>query len=146
MGPDHSSPALEGRVRPATPRFAMFVLEVTDLIRFYDSGPCARGARVIAGYGPPAMPPSFAFLRSRWTASDAAIARAGLGLTVIAALHLAALGLLLWSEVGIVPQLVFGFSWGLLNFFWLVVLSRPAVAAALSLAMIVVLILLSRLK
>jgi hypothetical protein len=103
-------------------------------------------ARVIAGHGPPAMPPSFAFLRSRSVVPDAANARAGLGLMVIAALHLAALGLLLWSEVGIVPKLVFGLSWGLLNFFWLVVLRRPAVSAALSLATIVVLILLSRLK
>jgi hypothetical protein len=102
--------------------------------------------RVIAGHGLPAMPPSFTFLRSRWSASDAARARAGLGLTAIAALHLAALGLLLWSEVGIVPKLVFGFTWGLLNFFWLAVLRRPAVSAALSLATIVVLILLSRLK
>src|SRR5262249_56685085 len=34
----------------------------------------------------------------------------------------------------------------LLNFFWLVVLRRPAVSAALSLATIVVLLLLSRLK
>jgi hypothetical protein len=104
------------------------------------------GARVIAGHGLPAMPPSFEFLRSRWTASDAAIARAGLGLTVMAALHLAALGLLLWSEVGLVAKLVFAFSWGLLNFFWLALLRRPAVSAALSLATLVVLILLSRLK
>ena len=103
-------------------------------------------ARVIAGHGPPAMLPSFAFLRSRWAASNAASPRARLGLTVIAALHLAAFGLLLWTEVGIVPKLVFGFAWGLLNFFWLVVLRRPAVSAALSLATIVVLLLLSRLK
>src|ERR671922_500710 len=104
------------------------------------------GARVIAGHGLPAMLSSFAFLRSRCAASDAALARAGLGLGVAAALHFAALGLLLWSEVGIVPKLVFAVCWGLLNFFWLAVLRRPAVAAALSLAMIVVLILLSRLK
>src|SRR5215831_20271242 len=103
-------------------------------------------ARVIAGHGLPAMPPSLAFLRSRWAASDAAIARAALGAIVTAALHLAALGLLLWSEAGIVPKLAFGLSWGLLNFFWLAVLRRPGVAAALSLATIVVLILLSRLK
>jgi hypothetical protein len=103
-------------------------------------------ARVIAGHGLPAMPPFSAFLRSRWAASDAARARAGLGLMVTAALHLAALGLLLWSEAGIVSKLVFAFSWGLLNFFWLAVLRRPAVSAALSLATIVVLILLSRLK
>jgi hypothetical protein len=107
---------------------------------------CVPDARVIAGHGPPAMPPSFAFLRSRSAVPDAANARAGLGSTVIAALHLAAFGLLLWSEVGIVPKLVFGLSWGLVNFFWLVVLRRPAVSAALSLATIVVLILLSRLK
>ena len=104
------------------------------------------GARVLAGHGLPAMPSSFAFLRSRCAASDAALARAGLGLGVAAALHFAALGLLLWSEVGIVPKLVFAVCWGLLNFFWLAVLRRPAVAAALSLATIVVLILLSRLK
>jgi hypothetical protein len=61
-------------------------------------------------------------------------------------MHFAALGLLLWSEVGIVPKLVFALFWALLNFFWLAVLRRPAVAAALSLATIVVLILLSRLK
>ena len=36
---------------------------------------------VIAGHGLPAMLPSFAFLRSRWAASDVALARAGLGLT-----------------------------------------------------------------
>ena len=44
------------------------------------------------------------------------------------------------------PKVVFCLTWGLLNFFWLAVLRRPAVSAALSLAMIVVLILLSRLK
>jgi hypothetical protein len=51
-----------------------------------------------------------------------------------------------WSEVGVVPKVAFCFTWGLLNFFWLAVLRRPAVAAALSLVMIVVLILLSWLK
>ena len=104
------------------------------------------GARVLAGHGLPAMLSSFAFLRSRCAASGAALARAGLGWRVTAALHFAALGLLLWSEVGIVPKLVFAVSWGLLNFFWLAVLRRPAVSAALSLATIIVLILLSRLK
>jgi hypothetical protein len=53
---------------------------------------------------------------------------------------------MLWSEVGVVPKVAFCFTWGLLNFFWLAVLRRPAVAAALSLVMIVVLILLSWLK
>src|SRR5262245_42421064 len=53
---------------------------------------------------------------------------------------------MLWSEAGVVPKLVFCLVWGLLNFFWLAVLRRPALSAALSLVLIVVLILLSRLK
>src|SRR6516225_9598174 len=88
------------------------------------------------------MPPSIASLTSRWAAPDAA-ALGTLRTLLLAALHLAALGLMLWSEVAVVPKVVFFFTWGLLNFFWLAVLRRPAVAAALSLVMIVVLILLA---
>src|SRR5215469_1714779 len=91
------------------------------------------------------MPPSIVSLTTRWTAPDAA-ALGTLRTLLLAALHLAALGLMLWSEAAVVPKVVFFFTWGLLNFFWLAVLRRPAVAAALSLMMIVVLILLSRLK
>src|SRR6266481_1187126 len=101
---------------------------------------------VIAGHGPLAMLPSIAFMTSRWAASDAATRRGSLRIALLAALHLAALGLMLWSEAAVLPKLVFCFTWGLLNFFWLAVLRRPAVSAALSLVMIVVLILLSRLK
>jgi hypothetical protein len=92
------------------------------------------------------MPPSIASLTSRWAASDAATPASILRCALIAALHVAALGLMLWSESALVPKVVFCFTWGLINFFWLAVLRRPAVSAALSLAMIVVLILLSRLK
>ena len=67
-------------------------------------------------------------------------------LGLIAALHLAALVLMYWYENGIVASSVFLLTWGLLNFFWLVLLRRPAVSAALSLAVIVVVILLSQLK
>src|SRR6516162_9511116 len=91
------------------------------------------------------MPPSIVSLTSRWAAPDAA-ALGTLRTLLLAALHLAALGLMLWSEAAVVPKVVFCLTWGLLNFFWLAVLRRPAVAAALSLVMIVVLILLSRLK
>src|SRR5262249_53901784 len=65
---------------------------------------------------------------------------------LIAMLHAAALGLMLWSEIGLLPKLVFVLTWGLLNFFWLAVIRRPAVAAALSLALVVSVILVSRLK
>jgi Sulfatase len=85
-------------------------------------------------------------MTSRWAASDAATPASILRCALIAALHGAALGLMLWSEAALVPKVVFCFTWGLINFFWLAVLRRPAVSAALSLAMIVVLILLSRLK
>src|SRR6516162_5961654 len=101
---------------------------------------------VIAGHGPLAMPPSIAFVTSRWAASDAATAGGILRTLLITALHLAALGLMLWSEVAVLPKVVFCLTWGLLNFFWLAVLRRPVVSAALSLVVIVVLILLSQLK
>jgi hypothetical protein len=90
------------------------------------------------------MPPSIASLTSRWAAWESP--RAALRIALIAALHLAALALMVWSEVGVLPKVVFCFTWGLLNFFWLAVLRRPIVSAALSQGMIVVLILLSRLK
>ena len=92
------------------------------------------------------MPPSLAFLFSRQTAPHAVTSRRTLPIVLIAALHVAALGLMLWSEAGFVPKLIFCLTWGVLNFFWLVLLRRPAISAALSLAMIVVLILVSRLK
>ena len=101
---------------------------------------------VIAGHGRAAMPPSIAFLTSRWPAKDTAFGRDRLHVALVATFHLAALVLMQWSEEGIVAKSVFLFTWGLLNFFWLALLRRPAVSAALSLAVIVVVILLSRLK
>ena len=85
-------------------------------------------------------------MTSRWAASDAVTPASILRCAVIAALHGAAFLLMLWSEAAVLPKVVFCLTWGLINFFWLAVLRRPAVSAALSLAMIVVLILLSRLK
>jgi phosphoglycerol transferase MdoB-like AlkP superfamily enzyme len=65
---------------------------------------------------------------------------------MLAALHLAALAILLVTEVPVVPQLVFLLSWAFFNFCWIVLLRRPAVAAAVSLMFLVVLIGLSRFK
>jgi hypothetical protein len=101
---------------------------------------------VIAGHGPLVMPPFIATLTSRWAAPDTVGLRSGVRIALIAAAHAAALGLMLWSEAGFVPKLVFCLVWGLLNFFWLALLRRPALSAALSLVLIVVLILVSRLK
>jgi len=92
------------------------------------------------------MPPSIAFLINGRAAPDAVVRSDIPRVALVVLLHLGALGLMAWSEVGLVPKVVFLLTWGLLNFFWLALLRRPAVAAALSLLTIVVLILLSRLK
>lgn len=60
--------------------------------------------------------------------------------------HLAALGILLQTETDFGSRLVFLLCWGALNLSWIVLLRRPALSGALSLTMIVVLVLLSRLK
>src|SRR4051812_47528590 len=61
-------------------------------------------------------------------------------------LHLAAIGLMAWYEASLYSMLVFLLTWGLLNFFWLVVLRRAAIAAALSLLLVVTLITFSEFK
>jgi hypothetical protein len=65
---------------------------------------------------------------------------------LLAVLHLAAFGILIWSEADPPAQAAFVLAWGALNFFWLALLRRPMTAAALSLALIVTLIMLSQLK
>jgi Sulfatase len=65
---------------------------------------------------------------------------------LIAALHLASLAIMAFTEADLVAKLAFLLAWGILNFFWLVLTRRPAVSAALSLLMIVILVLVSRLK
>ena len=57
---------------------------------------------VIAGHGPAAMPPSIAFLTGR-RAPDAVRPVGTLRIILIAAMHAAALALMLWSEIGLVP-------------------------------------------
>jgi Sulfatase len=92
------------------------------------------------------MPPFIASLTSRWAVGNAVARRDVLGIALIALPHLAALALMVWSEGGPVAQAAFLSTWGLINFFWLTLLRRPAVAGALSLFMLVALVLLSRLK
>ena len=92
------------------------------------------------------MPPANASLTDRSLGATGAGARAFVPRVVLVALHLAALALMASTEVDLVPKAAFLLAWGLFNFVWLSLLRRPAVAAALSLAMIVVLILLSRFK
>jgi hypothetical protein len=92
------------------------------------------------------MPPAIASLTTRLIdisgASRGRVARIALLVTF----HLAALAILIATEAGAVPTLAFLLSWGFFNFCWIVLLRRPAVAAATSLAWLVLLILLSQFK
>src|ERR1700710_212037 len=82
----------------------------------------------------------------------AAIAAKGLAsagiwrLLAVAAPHLAALGVMLQTEADFGSRVGFLLSWGILNFFWIALLRRPALSGALSLTLVVILVLLSRLK
>ncbi len=64
----------------------------------------------------------------------------------VASPHLAALGLMVQTETDFTSRLGFLLSWAILNFTWIALLRRPALSGALSLTMVVILILLSRLK
>jgi hypothetical protein len=67
-------------------------------------------------------------------------------LLAVAAPHLAALAVMLQTETDFSSRVGFLLSWGILNFFWIALLRRPALSGALSLTLVVVLVLLSRLK
>ena len=81
------------------------------------------------------------------TAALAGVAALGVWrLLAVAAPHLAALVLMQQTEADFASRLAFALSWGILNSFWITLLRRPALSGALSLTMVVVLVLLSRLK
>src|SRR5262245_63969193 len=85
-------------------------------------------------------------LLSRLAPAEAISRRDALALSIIAGLHLAALVLMTTTELDLATKATFLLAWALLNFFWLALLRRPAVAGLLSLAMIIALILLSQFK
>jgi len=91
------------------------------------------------------MPPAIASLTTRLSDVSAVRAQAG-RIALLVVLHLAALAILLITESRPVPQLAFLLSWAFFNFCWIVLFGRPAVAAAMSLAWLVLLILLSQFK
>jgi phosphoglycerol transferase MdoB-like AlkP superfamily enzyme len=100
------------------------------------------------------MPPALSFLASRLGAANPIAWRPGWlrawvqvwRIAPTAALHVAALAVMAFTETDLVAAFAFLLTWGVLNFFWLGLLRRPAVAAALSLTMVVILVLVSRLK
>jgi phosphoglycerol transferase MdoB-like AlkP superfamily enzyme len=86
----------------------------------------------------------------RDTGPLAAVERSGkarvLCVGAIAAMHAAAFGVMLWTETGWFAPVLFVLSWACLNFAFLLVLPRPAIAAALSLLLVGILITLSSFK
>ena len=67
-------------------------------------------------------------------------------LSAVAAPHMAALAIMLQTEADFGGRMGFVLAWGILNFFFITLLRRPALSGALSLTMVVVLVLLSRFK
>jgi hypothetical protein len=111
---------------------------------------CRPSARIAnAGREYVVMPSwrSWRFLPSMPAAATPAPAwRGRYDIAILAALHLAALAVMAVSEFELVPRLAFVLTWSLLNFSWLALLRRPVLSAALSLAIVVVLVEISRFK
>ena len=83
---------------------------------------------------------------SRFASIPAISRRSKIVVGLAAMLHLAALGLMLATEVDLVAKLIFLLFWALLNFSWLTMFRRPSVAAILSLELVAALIVLSQFK
>ena len=93
------------------------------------------------------MPPSLSFLTSRLAASTGATTwRDALRVALVAVFHVAAFGVMLATEFAPEQKGSFILTWGALNFFWLMLLRRPGISAALSLAMVLLLIQVSEFK
>src|SRR5471030_187735 len=92
------------------------------------------------------MPSAASTLLSRLAFPEVKSRRDYATLFLIAALHIAALVIMAATELDLATKATFLLVWGLLNYFLLAVLRRPATAALLSLSLIVALILLSQFK
>jgi hypothetical protein len=83
----------------------------------------------------------------RYFAANHLVVRHGIiPVALLVLLHLASFATMLWFEVSVYSMLVYVLTWGVLNFFWLVVLRRATIAAALSLMLVVTLITFSEFK
>ena len=112
------------------------------------AGPCAgRNGVLIAGQGRPlAMLSAASTLLNRLAFSETISRRDIATLVTVAGLHLSALVIMAATEVDLVAKIAFLLAWVALNCVWLAALRRPAIAAFMSLAMLVALILFSQFK
>jgi hypothetical protein len=85
-------------------------------------------------------------LLSRFAPFEGTSRRDTTALCTIVILHVAALVIMVASEVDLVGKTAFLLVWGLLNFLWLTLLRRPVAAALISLLFVAALILLSQFK
>jgi hypothetical protein len=92
------------------------------------------------------MPPLIASLAHRLGPSASLAVPQVLRLLPFAAIHLAALAIMIAIENGPLRMLVYVLTWALANFLWLALLRRPALAAGLSLTMFAAVIWISRFK
>jgi Sulfatase len=92
------------------------------------------------------MSSSAFILLSRLMQAEASSRRDGVMFWLVALIHVVALIIMAATEADLVAKTAFLLVWVLLNFFWLALYRRPAVAALLSLEFIVALTLLSRFK
>ena len=89
---------------------------------------------IIAGHELTAMSSIFSLLSRCWNAGIAACRRNPLLAGGIALIHLTAMIINFATEWGPEHKAAFLLSWTILNGFWLTLLRRPAISAALSLA------------
>jgi Sulfatase len=94
----------------------------------------------------PVMPPLISSLAQRLTPSKSMTVPHFLRLLPFVACHLAALAIMVMTENGPLRMLVYLLTWGTLNFVWLALLRRPAIAAGLSLTVFAAVIWISRFK
>jgi hypothetical protein len=94
----------------------------------------------------PVMPPLISSLAQRFTPVTLTTVPLFVRLLPFMACHLAALALMVAIENGPLRMFVYLLTWGMLNFFWLVLLRRPAIAAGLSLATFAAVVWVSRFK
>ncbi len=92
------------------------------------------------------MPSCVSILLNRLKPAEASSRRDRVAIYLIAMLHVVAVIIMGATEGDLVAKAAFLLVWTLLNFFWLALVRRPAVAALISLELVVVLTLLSRFK
>jgi hypothetical protein len=84
---------------------------------------------------------------SRRLAATEIVARYGiLPVAIFGLLHLAAIGVMAWTETTIVSKAIFLLTWGLLNFLFLALFRRPVISAGAALLFVALLIVLSEFK